>query len=159
MNTGKAFFAGVVGGAAATLILAAARAAGAAPDFAMMMGTLPGNAPSGAAWLAGFILIVLGSGLTGILYAALFETLLHRGGAKAGIQIAAVHMLLKGFFLGLLGAAHPLIPKSMQAPGFFMTGYGALGVLAFVASFLAFGAIMGSLYGDVMDEESLPYER
>jgi len=149
MNIGKAFFAGVIGGAAACLIMAIARASGASADIVQMMGTLPGHAPSQATWLLGFVMMVVGSGLVGILYAAIFEKLLHHSGVKAGLFVALVHVAIGGLLLGLIGAIHPLVPNVLPSPGFFMAAYGGLGVIAHLLSHFAFGAIVGGLYGPV----------
>ncbi len=156
MHIGKAFFAGVVGGAAMTLILTAARAAGAAADLSMLLGTLPGNAPNSRAWLVGFLLLTAISGLIGIAYGAVFENVTRRAGMAAGLSVSLVHLALGGIFVGLLGAMHPLVPKLIASPGFFMSAYGGLGILAFVAAHLSFGAIVGGLYGKVTGEETLP---
>ncbi|MDI1483156.1 hypothetical protein [Polyangium sp. y55x31] len=156
MKVGKAFFAGIVGGAAMTLIMTAARAAGASADIAQMLGTLPGNAPSSMAWLVGFLVTILISGLIGIAYGAVFETITRRAGIATGLQVSLVHLALAGIFVGLLGVMHPLVPEIVPAPGFFMSKYGGLGILAFVAAHLAFGAIVGGLYGSVTTEETTP---
>jgi len=158
MNVGKAFFAGIVGGAAVTLIMMAARAAGASADVAQLLGTLAGNAPSSTTWLVGFIVITLTSGLIGIAYAAVFETVLRSAGVAAGLKVSLVHLTLAGIFVGLVGVMHPLVPETVAAPGFFMSAYGGLGILAFVAAHLAYGAIVGGLYRPVTMDEALPLE-
>ncbi|MDI1449154.1 hypothetical protein [Polyangium sp. 6x1] len=156
MKVGKAFFAGIVGGAAMTLILAAARAAGASADMAQVLGTLPGNAPSSLSWFVGFLVTILISGLIGIAYGAVFETITRSAGVAAGLKVSLVHLVLAGIFVGLVGVMHPLVPELVAAPGFFMSRYGGLGILSFVAAHLAFGAIVGGLYGTVMTEEEIP---
>jgi hypothetical protein len=156
MNVGKAFFAGIVGGAAMTLIMMAARSAGASADVAQLLGTLPGRAPSSTTWLVGFLVTIMLSGLIGIAYAAVFETITRSAGVAAGLKVSLVHLVLAGIFVGLLGAMHPLVPEVLAAPGFFMASYGGLGILAFVAAHLAFGAIVGGLYRTVTLEETIP---
>lgn len=156
MNVGKAFFAGIVGGAAMTLILMAARAAGASADVAQILGTLPGNAPSSLSWLVGFLVTIMMSGLIGIAYGAVFETVTRSAGAATGLKVSLVHLALAGIFVGLVGAMHPLVPEVVASPGFFMSRYGGLGILAFVAAHLAFGAIVGALYGKVTNEVTMP---
>ncbi|MDC0743477.1 hypothetical protein [Polyangium mundeleinium] len=156
MKVGKAFFAGIVGGAAMTLIIAAARAAGASADVAQLLGTLPGNAPSSLSWLVGFLVTIMMSGLIGIAYGAVFETITRSAGAATGLKVSLVHLVLAGIFVGLVGVMHPLVPEVVAAPGFFMSRYGGLGILSFVAAHLAFGAIVGALYGTVTTDETLP---
>lgn len=154
MHIGKAFFAGVIGGAASTIIIAIAHAIGRAADLVMLMGTLPGHAPGAATWLLGFLVMMLGAGLIGIAYAAIFESVLRRGGVRSGLLVSTVHMILGGLFLGLLSATHPLVPNVLQSPGFFMSGFGALGLITFVASKLTYGAIVGGLYGETTATET-----
>jgi len=155
MKIGNAFFAGVVGGVAASVIMGIARVAGAGADLMLMLGTLSGNEPSGSTWLLGCLLAIIGSGLTGILYAAAFEHITRSAGVRAGLLVSLVHLALGGLAVGLLGVMHPLVPHAMPAPGLFMAAYGPLGVLAFIASHLAFGAIVGAIYKKAMIERVL----
>lgn len=131
------------------LILAIAQALEASTDLPMLIGTMPGNTPSGAAWLMGFIVLMIGGGIGGIAYGASFEALTHRADALTGALMAVIPMLVEGLWLGFMDKMHPLIPKMMASPGFFMSNHGAMGVVAFVVSHLAFGAIVGSLYGPI----------
>lgn len=147
MNIRKAFIAGIIAGAIMILIMALTRAMGACADMPMMVGTMPGNSPSGAAWLIGFFVLMIAGGIAGIAYGAVFEALTRKADAMTGILVAMVPMAVEGLMLGLVDQMHPLMPKIMQSPGFFMSSYGVMGVMGFVASHLAFGAIMGSLYG------------
>lgn len=149
MNIKKAFIAGIVAGAVMVLIMAVTRAMGACADVPMMIGTMPGNGQSGAAWLIGFTVLMIGSGIGGIVYGATFEALTHRADVMTGILMAIAPMAVQGLMLGFMDKMHPLMPKIMQSPGFFMSSYGVMGVIGFVASHLAFGAIMGSLYGPI----------
>jgi hypothetical protein len=155
MHIGKAFFAGVVGGAAMTLIMAIARASGAGADLVLMLGTLSGGAPTSATWLLGFLITIVGSGLIGIAYGAAFESITRTAGVKAGLLLSLVHLVLAGIFVGLLGVMHPLVPETLPAPGLFMAAYGAPGVLGFIVAHLAFGAIVGGLYGNVPAQKTM----
>lgn len=152
MNIKKAFIAGVIGGAVMVLIMAMARAMGACADMPMVVGTMPGNGPSGAAWLVGFIVMMAGAGIGGIAYAATFEAMTRRADAMTGILVALAPMAIEGLMLGFMDKMHPLMPKIMQSPGFFMSNYGAMGVIGFVVSHLAFGAVVGMLYGPIEDK-------
>lgn len=149
MNIKKAFIAGIIAGAVMVLIMAITRAMGACADVPMMLGTMPGNGPSGAAWMLGFIVLMIGSGIGGIAYAATFEAVTRRADAMTGVLMAIAPMAIEGLMLGFMDKMHPLMPKIMQSPGFFMSSYGAMGVIGFVASHLAFGAIVGALYGPI----------
>ncbi|UQA58134.1 hypothetical protein [Polyangium aurulentum] len=154
MNIRKAFFAGVVGGAAMTLILAIAYAATAAPDLQMMLGTAVGVAPSALAWLVGLALSLGFAGLVGVIYGGVFETL-GAAGATTGVLVSLFHIALGGVLIGLFGAAHPLVPELFRAPGFFMGAYGGAGVVAFVLAHIAFGAIVGKIYAKTPAQQLL----
>lgn len=149
MNVGKAFIAGIIAGAVMIFIMAITRALDAGADMPMMIGTMPGGSPEGAAWLVGFIVLLLGSGIGGIAYGATFEALTRKADVMTGVLVALVPMAIQGLMLGLIDKMHPLMPKIMQAPGFFMSNYGVMGVIGFVATHLAFGAVVGALYGPI----------
>ncbi len=157
MNIRKAFIAGIIATAAMVLILAMARALDACTDVPMVIGTMPGNSPSGAAWLLGFAVMLIGGGIGGIAFAATFEALTHKADAMTGILVALTPLVVQGLWLGFMDKMHPLVPKIIQAPGFFMSNHGTAGVVAFVASHLAFGAIMGSLYGPLETKSGNDY--
>jgi hypothetical protein len=157
MNIRKAFIAGIIGGAVMVLIMATARAMGACADMPMMVGTMPGNGPSGAAWLIGFVVMMIGAGIAGIAYGAIFEAVTRRADAMMGILVALAPMAVEGLMLGFMDKMHPLMPKIMQEPGFFMSSYGVMGVIGFVVSHLAFGAVVGLLYGPIEAKEAPHY--
>lgn len=149
MNIKKAFVAGIIAGALMVLVMSAARALGGGADLPMVLGTMPGNGPSGAAWFAGFVALMLACGLAGIVYGATFEAMTQRADAMTGVLVSLVPVAMQGLMLGLIDNVHPLIPETMQSPGFFMANHGAMGVIGFVVSNLAFGALIGSIYGPV----------
>jgi hypothetical protein len=149
MNVGKAFIAGIIGGAVMIFIMAITRAIGAGTDMPMMIGTMPGTSPGGAAWLVGFMVLLIGSGIGGIIYGATFEALTHKADAMTGVLVALVPMVVQGLMLGLIDKMHPLMPKILAAPGFFMSNYGLMGVIGFIATHLTFGAVVGALYGPI----------
>jgi len=149
MNIRKAFVAGIIAGAVMVLIMAIARAMGACADMPMMIGTIPGNGPDGAAWLVGFIVMMMAAGIGGIAYGATFEALTRRADVMTGILVALVPMAVEGLMLGFMDKMHPLMPKIMESPGFFMSSYGVMGVVGFVVSHLSFGAVVGLLYGPI----------
>jgi hypothetical protein len=149
MNIGKAFFAGVVGGVAMTLVMSIARGAGVSANVIMMLGTLSGGAPSVIHWFLGFTVLLTVAGLLGIVYATIFEHVTHRAGARVGIAIACVHLVIAGLLVGALGEMHPLVPSVMQAPGFFMSQYGIPGMIAFALAHIVYGATVGMVYAPV----------
>ncbi len=149
MKWGRAFWAGVIGGAIMSILMALARAAGMPVNIGMMLGTLTGLPVSPGAWLVGFILHLVISGLIAFVYAWGFEYAAHRANAGIGAAFAAIHVVLAGFFLGVMPALHPLMPTPMSPPGIFLSNLGAIGIIAFIALHAIYGLIVGGMYGPV----------
>lgn len=149
MNASKAFVAGVVGGAVMSAIMFLARMMGMDVMLEQNLGTMflePGT----AAWIVGFVMHLLISGMIALAYAWAFENVLNRSGWQAGVMVSVVHILVAGLFMGaVMPAMHPLVPEQMAGPGWFMANLGLMGVIAFVMLHLIFGAIVGSMYGPV----------
>jgi hypothetical protein len=85
MNWGKAFIAGVIGGAVMSILLALARAMGMPANLEVMQGTMLGLEPGATAWIVGFIMHLMISGLIALVYAAGFEYVTHRAGWLVGV--------------------------------------------------------------------------
>ncbi|MGI8510332.1 MAG: DUF6789 family protein [Gemmatimonadaceae bacterium] len=149
MKTGKAFGAGVVGGIVMVILMWMARTfMGMHMDLSMMEGTL--FLPMGpTAWIVGFIMHLIISGLIGLLYAWGFENVTHRSGAVVGMGFGVIHAVLAGLFMGMVPAMHPRIPEMMPAPGFFLSNMGMMGIIALFVLHLVYGAIVGGMYGPV----------
>ncbi|MBD3238993.1 MAG: hypothetical protein GF331_00300 [Chitinivibrionales bacterium] len=150
MKWGRAFWAGVLGGAIMTILVAIARTMGMPVNLSMMLGTLIGVTPSVGAWVLGFIIHLVISGLIAWLYAAGFEYATHRANAGIGAAFAIVHTILGGLFLGILPAIHPLMPDVIPAPGIFLSNLGVAGVVTFILLHLIYGVIVGGAYGVVL---------
>lgn len=145
MNLGRAFLAGVVGGIVMSLGLAIGRAMGMPANLELMLGTmmLP---PGAAAWVIGFMMHLIISGLIALIYAWGFETLTHRASAGIGAGFGVIHAVIGGLFMGMMPMMHPMIPESMPAPGAFMSNLGAMGVMAEFLLHVLYGATVGALY-------------
>ena len=150
MNAGKAFTAGVVGGAVMSLLMWMARTfMGMPANLEMMLGTMLGLAPGPTAWIAGFIWHLVNSGVIALIYAWGFEHVTHRAGWLVGLGFSISHAILAGIFMGMMPAMHPMIPEQMPPPGAFMAGMGAIGVIAEFMLHMIYGAIVGAMYGPV----------
>lgn len=106
MKTGKAFLAGVIGGAVMSLGLAMARFMGMPAKLEMMMGTMflePGT----AAWVLGFIMHLMISGLIALIYAWGFERVTHKAGWMVGVGFSIIHIVIGGVFMAMLPMMHP----------------------------------------------------
>ena len=160
MKSRSAFPVGVVGGAAMSAVMFLARLLGLQANLEMMLGTL--FLPPGAvAWGVGFVVHLVVSGLIGLLYGRGFERVTHRASAGAGMLLSVVHIIAGGLLLGsVLPALHPLVPEAMPmpehamaTPGYFMLGLGhaLIGLFAFVFVHMVYAAVVGMLYGPVLD--------
>lgn len=146
MNIGRAFLAGVVGGAVMTAIMALVRAMGMNANPEMMLGTMMGGPPDTTRWIMGLIIHLVLSGLIALVYAIGFEFVTHRAGWLVGLGFAIIHLIIGGIVMGMMGAMHPMVPEQMMAPGPFMSGMGMMGVGLFTVEHLIYGAIVGAMY-------------
>lgn len=150
MKAGKAFVAGVVGGAVMSVLLAIGRAIGLNVNLELLLGTVTGMRPSAAAWTIGLVMHLVISGLIGMLYGLGFEYVARRAGALPGVVFSLLHIVIGGIVMGAIPAIHPLVPEPMMAPGAFMSNLGDAGVIVFVVLHAIFGAVVGIIYGPVM---------
>ncbi len=147
MNYGRAFFAGVVGGAAMTAVITLVRVMGMMDvNLSMMEGSMITAAVGLGTWLLGFVMHLIISGLIALAYAAGFEYVTHRAGWMVGIAFSIIHIIIAGLVFGMVPAMHPLVPEQMPAPGIFMSNKGMMGVLAFIMLHMMYGAIAGAMY-------------
>lgn len=148
MKAGRAFLAGVIGGAVMSVGLAMGRAMGMPANLEMMQGTmfLP---PGTTAFVVGLMMHLMISGLIALIYAWGFENVTHRAGWLVGVGFALIHTLIAGMVMGMMPMMHPMMPEQMPSPGYFMSNLGAMGVVAEVMLHLIYGAIVGGMYGAV----------
>lgn len=149
MKAGKAFVAGVAGGAAMSVLMWMGRTMMGMPaNLEMMLGTMV--APEGAtAWLIGLVMHLMISGGIALIYAWGFEHVTHRAGWLIGAGFSIIHTLIAGTLMGVMPAMHPRMPP-MMAPGAFMSSMGTTGVVMEFVLHLIYGAIVGAMYGAVL---------
>ncbi len=144
----RAINAGLWGAAAMTALMLVVRGLGLSGlNLELFLGSMVTSTLGFGPWALGLgIHLVIGAGF-GVVYAALMETS-ERSGFRAGMLIGAVHAVLAGIFLPLLGAAHPMVRAgSLPAPGPFATGLGdGTAATLFVLLHLLYGAIVGRAY-------------
>jgi hypothetical protein len=149
----RALGAGALAAVVAVLVAWTVRwATGATLDPAEPLGRLllPGSWTTwrGAVPLAGAAAHVAGGALLGLAYAAVFEWVTHRAGALVGLALAVPHSVVTG----LAFAFPPLLRPALFAaspPGVFLE-YGGVGATASLVLFvLAYGGLVGVLYGSV----------
>lgn len=150
MKAGKAFAAGVVGGAVMSVLMAVARLLGMPVNLEMLLGTMTGMEPGAVAWVLGLIIHLVVSGAIALLYGLGFEYVSHRAGALPGVVFSLIHIVVGGLLMGMIPAIHPQVPETLAPPGAFMSGLGDIGVVAFVVLHAIYGAIVGVMYGPVV---------
>lgn len=152
MRPGRAFFFGVLGAAAISLLTAVLRALGFPLSIEIILGTLTGLEPGAGPFALGLVTHLLVGGLFGLLYGLLFERVWDHGGATVGMLLSVPHAALIGIVIGLTPQFHPLIPERLADPGPYFANLGPIGVLTFFGSHLVYGAIVGAGYGHVAAE-------
>jgi hypothetical protein len=146
MKTGNAFFAGVMGGVAMSLLMTLARARGIPVNTELLLGTFPGGSPGPTEWISGFAVALLLAGVIGGAYAQGFRLLAPRGGRRAAVAFSFVHAIVGGVLLEAVVLIHPLVPHSIPDPGTFLGNFGPAGLFIFFSSHFAYGTVVGTLY-------------
>jgi hypothetical protein len=147
VKVSRAILPGVVG---AVLVYAIVRLAGvlanSPSDLCQLLGSSVTAAGGLWAWLLGAVAqLVLGI-VASLVYAAIFEWVTQRAGALIGVLIAIAHAVAAGLAIGFLPAGR-LIAAGVAPPGAFMEYRGIALVSAFVIAHLAFGMLIGAMYG------------
>ncbi|NUQ20920.1 MAG: hypothetical protein HOQ09_08155 [Gemmatimonadaceae bacterium] len=152
MNAGRAFVAGMIGGAAMSAMMWMGRTLmGMDVNLSMMLGTMFVQPPGAVAWIVGFMMHLIISGLIALLYAWGFEHVTHRAGWLVGVGFLLIHSIGTGLFMGMVPAMHPMIRSGqMPAPGFFMANKGAMYVVMLFVLHAVYGAIVGAMYTPIV---------
>lgn len=149
MKAGTAFWAGVVGGVVMVVLMWMARTfMGMQIDLSMMLGTMLLPIGTGA-WIVGFMMHLIISGLIALIYAWGFEHVTHRAGVLVGMGFSIIHSVGTGIFMGLVPAIHPRMPEMIPIPGFFLSSLGMMGIVGLFILHFVYGGIVGAMYGSV----------
>jgi Na+(H+)/acetate symporter ActP len=143
---------GMAGALAISALSAGLRAAGLPIRLELLLGTSLGLPAGTLAFVVGLAMHLAIGGAFGLLYAWLFETVWNHGGASMGMILGVVHAALVGMAVGLTPQFHPLVPEQLADPGPYFANAGAIGVVAFFAMHVVYGAIVGHGYGHVANE-------
>ena len=158
MKAGRAFVAGMVGGAAMSVVMWMGRSMmGMDVNLSMMLGTMFVQSPGSTAWVIGFIMHLMISGLIALIYAWGFEHVTHGAGWLVGVGFSLIHSIGTGLFMGMMPVVHPMIKSGqMPAPGIFMANKGAMYVVMLFVLHAIYGAIVGGMYGEVVNRGVAP---
>jgi hypothetical protein len=146
MRAARGFLGGVLGALAMSAGMGVLRIFGVPIDWEMMLGSLLLGSTGPLVWLIGLGLHLLMGGCFGVAYAAIFEFGLKEANGGIGSAVGAAHAVISGVLLAFVPQLHPLVPEVWPAPGVFLLGLGAFGVLLFIALHVMFGAIVGGYY-------------
>jgi len=151
MKTGTAFVAGMVGGAVMSALMWMARTMMGMPaNLEMMLGTMVTD-PGTTAWIIGFVMHLMISGAIALVYAWGFEHVTHRAGWLVGAGFGIAHAVIAGLVMGMMPMMHPRMPDPVMAPGAYMSALGTMGVVAEFMLHMVYGAVVGAMYGAVVD--------
>jgi hypothetical protein len=151
IKAGRALAGGLVGALVVSAVTGVLRFVGVPLNIEMMLGSLVLGMIGPGVWLLGLGMHLVAGAIIGIVYAVIFEKGLHEASVGLGLALASVHAVVTGIILAFVPDVHPLVPSILPAPGPFLLGLGAFGVLLFLALHLLFGAIVGSIYGGTAD--------
>jgi hypothetical protein len=147
MKTGRAITAGIVGGIVVVIaLIAVGWITGASSDLCRLGGVILTGRLDVVGWLAGALAQLVIAIIAAIVYAVIFEFVTRRADPLIGLAVAVPHVIVAGLAMGFLPAA-PLIDAGIGPPGAFMEYRGPWVIVTFVLAHLAFGAIVGKLYG------------
>jgi hypothetical protein len=156
IKVGRAFVGGLAGALAVSAATGILRLLGVPINLELLVGSMLLGAIGPVVWLVGLGILIAAGGIAGIVYGVIFEHGMGAAGAGVGTTIGAVHAVFSGILMAFVPALHPLVPGTLAAPGPFLLGLGAWGVLLFLALHFMFGAIVGSHYGATRAEPRVP---
>jgi hypothetical protein len=147
MKLGRAISAGIAGGIfVVTALCVTGWMTGASADLCRLGGVVLTGRLDAIGWLAGAAAQLAIAIIAAIVYAAIFELVTRRGGPLVGLAIAVPHVIVAGLAMGFVPASR-LLDAGIGPPGAFMEYRGAWVLATFVLAHLAFGALVGTLYG------------
>jgi len=148
MRYGTAIWSGVLGALVMSIVMSLTRAAGVPVDLELVLGSIFTGAVHGGAFGLGLVIHLALGAIFGVIYGAIFESWREANAAR-GVSLGFVHAVITGFLLMFIPPMHPVVPEVLPAPGPYMAGVGLLGVAAYFAIHLIYGAIVGATYGRV----------
>ncbi len=131
MNIGRAFIAGIVAAAAASVVMLVLRAAGLPLDIQTQLAAMFGT----SGLMLGLAFYLLVGGAVALVYAVVFEWVLNQAGVGAGLLLGACNTIIAGFLWA-----------QGTDPGRFWQHFGAPGMAALFLVHFVYGGVVGGLY-------------
>jgi hypothetical protein len=131
MHTGRAFVAGIAGALVMALITIGFSSAGLPLHVDARLASLLGSDVSAI----GFVVRLVVGGALGLVYASIFEYVMHQSGIGVGMLLGACNTIIAGFVWAALGG-----------PGAFWDLAGPYGVMVLFVSHLVYGGVVGGVY-------------
>jgi hypothetical protein len=145
VRTTSAMTAGVLGGLVISGILALTRLVGGGASLELMLGTLVFPESEATAWAFGIGLHLAFYAAVAIFYAWVFHRGTRAASAQIGFLLGLVHAWIVAIAIGL--ALNLLQVRNPDAIEAFTVHIDALGVVAFCLAQVAYGAVVGAVYG------------
>lgn len=159
VKPGRAIRAGIAGAVVVvTALILVGWISGANSDLCGLGGVILTGRLDAIGWLAGAAAQVVVAIIAAIVYAAIFEFVTRRAGPLVGLTVAVPHVIVAGLAMGFIPASR-LIDAGIGPPGAFMEFRGPWVIAAFVLAHLAFGALVGKLYGRTQRSSAGPSYR
>lgn len=136
----------MIAGSVMSVLFILANFLGSKAIFVMYWGIPFGLLPGPAAWIVGFIVHLLVSGLIAEIYAAGFR-LVKSGLLITGFLFSCVHLTIAGALLWFFPFFYPGFPDIVQGPGPFFVWYGVAGVYTFIGAHVMYGLIIAGFCG------------
>lgn len=152
----RAVAAGILGAVLVYLIvLASGVLSSRYADLCLLSGaSLTGELGPGT-WLIGAAGQLVVAVVAAIVYAVIFEWVTRRAGPVVGFIVALGHVVVAGIAVGFMPAGR-LLAADVAPPGAFMEYRGLLVVGGFILAHLAFGTLVGVLYGRPRHRADVP---
>ncbi|MEE8364071.1 MAG: hypothetical protein V3S18_08375 [Dehalococcoidia bacterium] len=149
-DAGAAVLAGLAGTAVMTVVLYMGRAMMPRQmpmNILHMEGTMVARA-NGPAYMMGAVMHFGIGVIFALVHTGLYNAFdLTSGLAGWGILFGAVHWVVAGMGMGMMGSMHPLMRSGeMDAPGFFLRNFPSMTVMGFFMLHLLYGLIVGVVY-------------
>lgn len=145
----RAIVSGLVGAVMVWIIvLVAGMIAKNQSDLCLLSGASITGATGSWSWIVGAVSQLVLGAIAGVIYAAIFEWVTRRAGAKVGFVIGLAHVVVAGIGIGFL-PAQQLLAASIQPPAAFLEYRGWIPMIGFIVAHIAFGTLVGTIYGRV----------